>query len=256
MPTAQEYYVWLTLRVVSLTVTSYEKATPTLHSCTEEIPHLILDKGSMYYFQIHVRRAVGRGYYYFHLYICVSFLLGYALWPKEKWYRHTHSPRSYLKILFFFFRKSDPGQVASLEKLPRRVDFRVSLRLPCSSFFSFFVRKTVIFTFTYSEVYEIYFAFKSFSTQSMIMRGKMESDMTYLINYLKCYICFTFMILHMQNSTNLLKSRYEKNIYLFFSFLLVYLSRTYLAHSNKWLYTYVQCSVVSFYYYSTLRLYG
>ena len=63
----------------------------------------------LYIIKNHVRRAAGRGYSYFHLYMCVCMYLLHASWPNEKRYRpeiwYTRSPRPHLKNGFFVFSK-------------------------------------------------------------------------------------------------------------------------------------------------------
>ena len=68
--------------------------------------------------EIHVRRAVGRGYSEFHLYICVCIYVFICvcvlrLLAKQKTIRpeiwYTYSPWPYLKRVFLSFRKNHRG---------------------------------------------------------------------------------------------------------------------------------------------------
>ena len=74
-------------------------------------------------FKSYGRRAAGRGYLYFHLYMCVSVALSLPLWlcvipssqMKKRYkpeFRHTYSSRSYIKM--FFFSKKWPWALGSL----------------------------------------------------------------------------------------------------------------------------------------------
>ena len=66
--------------------------------------------------KIPVRRAAGRGYSYFHLYVFLRLYLFiyvcHASWPNEKRYRpeiwYTHFPRPYLKMAFFVYSRRWP----------------------------------------------------------------------------------------------------------------------------------------------------
>ena len=94
--------------------------------------------------KIHMRRAAGRGYSYFHLYMCsmcVFIYVCHASWPNETLYRpeiwNTQFPIPYLKT--FFFRKKVTLKAASLEKLPCHVDFPHISSLPCLILILFFL---------------------------------------------------------------------------------------------------------------------